>query len=132
MKIEEEYMDVLQNIEFAVASHYRQNLTMTDYSVLRVYEALIRQYTAEITGRQPMPAALDESEEVLLNDVQSTCEWRLGRIPDESDQDEESRVTPIDVPTLILCLKRLVKSVNKWTKVSGRQGYLKFMSQYVR
>jgi len=37
---------------------------------------------------------------------------------------------PIDVPTLVLCLKRLVKSVQQWNKHGGRQGYLTFMTQF--
>lgn len=34
--------------------------------------------------------------------------------------------------SLVPCLKRLVKSVNKWTKHGGRQGYLNFMTQFVK
>lgn len=67
----EKYQDVLQNIEFAIVSIYRENLEMP------------------ITN----PTSLDE---------------------------------------IIQCLKRILKSVEKWNKHEGIQGYLRFVSQYVR
>jgi hypothetical protein len=45
--------------------------------------------------------------------------------------DRDTACTALDVATMILCLKRLVKSVQKWNKQGGRQGYLDFMSPYV-
>ena len=55
MRIEDEHTDVLQNIEFVVAQHFRARPEMTDYDVTRVYEALIDVYAGENTGRQPQP-----------------------------------------------------------------------------
>ncbi len=48
MRIEDEHTDVLQNIECMVASIYRGHTEMTDYNVMRTYEALIDLYTAEL------------------------------------------------------------------------------------
>lgn len=42
MRIEEEPLDVMQNLEFAVSRVYRQNPAMSDYAVLRTYEALLQ------------------------------------------------------------------------------------------
>jgi hypothetical protein len=67
----EKYQDVLQNIEFAIVSIYRENLEMP------------------ITN----PTSLDE---------------------------------------IIQCLKRILKFVEKWNKHEDIQGYLRFVSQYVR
>ena len=78
MRIEEEYEDILQNIEFAVACLYRRNPEMTDYAVQRTYEALVQAYTAEITGRARKPTDPSGLEAELLRDVRSMCEWRLG------------------------------------------------------
>jgi hypothetical protein len=132
MRIEEERQDVLQNIEFIVARLYRLNPGMTDYAVLRTYEALVQLYSAEVTGRPAKPVAADGVEADLLRDVKRMCDWRLGRAALTPDQDEAPQPEPLDVPTLVLCLKRLVKSVNKWTKHGGRQGYLSFMTQFVQ
>lgn len=132
MRIEEECPDVLQNIEFAVVRLYRLHPEMTDYAVLRVYEALRQAYSAEVTGRSPKPAAADGLEAEVLRDVKQMCEYRLGRAALSPAQDGESRGEPLDVSTLVLCLKTLVKSVNKWTKRNGRQGYLNFVAQFIR
>lgn len=134
MKIEEEYMDVLQNIEFAVALHYREHPDTTDYSVARVYEALNDFYTAEKIGREPRPWKPTKEEQLLFDQTKEMCEWRLGRntavYSDEEILDIPSQ--EIDIDTLQLCLKRLRKSVKMWTKNYGRQGYLEYMTQFVR
>jgi hypothetical protein len=36
------------------------------------------------------------------------------------------------VDVIIACLKRIRKSVEKWNKQGGRQGYLTFVEQFVR
>ncbi len=131
MRIEEERLDIMQNLEFAVARFYRQHAEMTDFAVLQTYETLLQVYSAEITGRSPKPVAADRLEAELLRDVKQMCEWRLGRSALAPSHDEVPACEPLDVPTLILCLKRLVKSVNKWTKHGGRRGYLAFMSQFI-
>jgi len=132
MRIEEERLDVMQNLEFAVAQCFRRHPEMTDYAVLRTYEALQQMYSAEVTDRPLKPVAAEGVEAELMRDVKQMCEWRLGRSALSPSHDEAPECEPLDVPTLTLCLKRLVKSVGKWTKQRGRQGYLNFMSQFIR
>jgi hypothetical protein len=132
MLIEEERQDVLQNIEFVVASLYRHHPELTDYAVLRTYEALIQMYSAEVTDRPVRAKASSGPEEELLSDVREMCEWRLGRETLLSVEGDTPLREPLDVPTLILCLKRLVKSVQMWNKRGGRQGYLNFMTRFLR
>ena len=71
-------------------------------------------------------------EAELLRDVRAMCEWRLGRGEVPATQDDAPPCEPLDIPTLVLCLKRLVKSVQKWNKHGGRQGYLGFMTQFIQ
>jgi hypothetical protein len=134
MRIEEEHLDVLQNIESVVARTYRLNRQMTDYDALRVYEALIKAYTAEQSGREAKPGYQSELEARLFDDIHSICEWRLGHgaMPGADEDVTPGGIQTIDAQTLIVCLKRLVKSVNRWNKHGGRQGYLDFMTQFVR
>ena len=132
MRIEEEHEDVLQNIEFAVAALFKRNPDMTDYAVLRTYEALVEAYSAEVTGRATKPVEASGLEAELCRNVRAMCEWRLGRGEMPTTQDDAPKCDPIDTPTLVLCLKRLVKSVKKWTKHGGRQGYLNFMTPFLR
>ena len=134
MRIEEKHTDVLQNIEFAVAQMYREHPEMTDYAVMRVYEALIDAYAAERVGREPRTWNPTELDQRLFDAARDICEWRLGRrsLDTGASGDLGQPSEAIEVETLISCLKRLRKSVQKWTKRSGRQGYLSFMTQFVR
>ncbi|MFZ2418309.1 MAG: hypothetical protein WAW22_07300, partial [Smithellaceae bacterium] len=127
MDLFEKYQDVLQNIEFAIVSIYRENLEMTDYAVMRSLEAIINHYSAEKTGKRPRNYSLDEIEKEIFRQVQSVCEWRLGR-PSSFGM---PGITPISLDEIIQCLKRILKSVEKWNKHEGIQGYLRFVSQYV-
>lgn len=86
MTVEEEYLDVLQNIEFAIVSTYRDHREMRDGDVIYALEAAA-------SGRAPEPKRVDE---------------------------------------IVLCLKRIRKSVNRWNKSGGQRGYLSFIVQYVR
>jgi len=134
MRIEDEHPDVLQNVEFLVARHYREHPEMTDYAVARVYEALIDFYTAEKIGREPRVLIRREEEHELFGETKEMCDWWLGRNPALFSDSEEPDPPPrkIEIDTLLQCLKRLQKSVQKWTKRSGRQGYLQYMSQFMR
>jgi hypothetical protein len=132
MSIEQERMDVMQNLEFAVAVVYQRNSTMTDYAVVRTYEALLQAYSAEVDGRPAKPFVAEGAEAELFQRVRQMCEWRLGRATISTIFDEAPDCEPLDVPTLIRCLKRLVRSVNKWTKHGGRQGYLNFMAKFIK
>ncbi|KAF0155812.1 MAG: hypothetical protein FD159_1989 [Syntrophaceae bacterium] len=128
MDLFEKYQDVLQNIEFAIVSIYREHLEMTDYAVMRSLEAIINHYSAEKTGKTPRNFSLDKPEKEIFRQVQSVCEWRMGR-PSSFGMPENK---PISLDEIIQCLKRILKSVEKWNKHEGIQGYLRFVSQYVR
>ena len=130
MSIEEDYGDVLQNIEFAIVTVYRENRELIDYDVADALEALIRMYRSEQSGREPSPARLAEKPQQVFEATKEMCEFRLGR----ADLDAEEKAPdpqPISVSDLIDCLKRIEKSVRRWTKQGGRRGYLDFVSQYV-
>jgi len=130
MRVEEQFMDVLQNIEVAVTSYFKVHPDLTDYAILRVYEALTDCYTAEILKRDPRPVNLSENESELCDTIKNVCEWRLGRnaMPDEPE--DELPTANISLSDMVACLKRLQNSVRKWTKHNGRQGYLKFIGDF--
>ena len=124
---EEEYEDVLQNLEFAIVSVYRKNPGMTDYAVMRALEAVLIRYVAEQRGRNPRPFPLRDIEKAVCERVVGMAEFRLGR----DVADEAPEVKPISLDELIQCLKRIEKSAQRWSK-QGDQGYLRFVSQFVR
>jgi hypothetical protein len=133
VRVEEQSTDVLQNIEFGIVTARRESPDLTDHDVIRVLEALLDEYAAEKIGRAPRPATFSENERRLMERVRAMCDWRLGRgekpvspslkLPDP---------TPLTIDEMMLCLKRLLRSVQKWNKHYGRRGYLDFIVQYVK
>ncbi|MCX5770109.1 MAG: hypothetical protein NTZ09_07545 [Candidatus Hydrogenedentes bacterium] len=128
--IEDKYPDVLQNIEFAIVTTYKEHREMSDYDVMRTLESMLDAYVAENSGRQPQNARLSELEQLIMKRVREMCEWRLGR--GTLGGTPSTDITPITTDEIVLCLKRILKSVNRWNKVGGRKGYLDFIIQYVK
>jgi hypothetical protein len=134
LPFEERYEDVLQNIEFGIVRVYHDHPEMTDWEALSAVEALIRVYNAESKGRETRPPSLDPLSEEVYDFVERMCEWRLGREMPFSEEGEpvEFPMQPLALEEIIACLKRVRKSINRWTRQGGRQGYLTFVSQFVR
>jgi hypothetical protein len=131
MAIEEEYLDVLQNIEFAIVQEYRKNAALLDYDVLDALEALIRYYRSQSIGKQPPVPRLAERPSQVFEAGLQMCEMRLGRSGEGALQ-LSAGVRPLTIDELVLCLKRIQKSAQRWNKQGGRQGYLTFINQYIR
>ena len=135
LPFEERYEDVLQNLEFGIVQVYHNHPEMTDWEALAAIEALLRTYRAEAKGRQASPPSLNPLAEEVYDLVETMCEWRLGReMPFSNKEGEpmELPLKPITLDELIACLKRIRKSINFWNREGGRQGYLTFVSQFVR
>jgi len=133
MAVEDEYLDVLQNIEFAIVMTYRDHPEMTDYEVIRALEAVIDSYKAEERGRTPREFSPSPMEAALYDAIRRMCQWRLGRGEDSDEVDYLGPVPkPIRIDEILLCLKKILTSVNRWTRSGGRTGYLTFIVQYVR
>ncbi len=132
MPVEEEHLDVMQNIEFAIIQIYRSNAALTDYEVRSAIELLIRDYTAEARGRQPAARPLTGLTKEVADAVKGVCDWRLGRIQAEGDQGQTLEAAPITLDEIIACLKRVRKSIDLWSKQGGRQGYLEHIKRFLR
>ncbi len=135
LPFEERYEDVLQNLEFGIVQVYHNHPEMTDWEALAAIEALLRTYRAEAKGRQASPPSLNSLAEEVYDLVETMCEWRLGReMPFSNKEGEpmELPLEPITLDELIACLKRIRKSINFWNREGGRQGYLTFVSQFIR
>ena len=132
--VEEEYEDVLQNIESAVISIYRKDPELLDWEVDSAYQQLIRRYQAEWRGREPRPPSLsNERIRRVYEAVELFCEWHLGReeLVIEDDGTSIPIPEPLSLEEILAVLKRLRKSVRLWTKEGGRQGYLNFVDEFI-
>ena len=124
-----ENLDVLQNIEFGIVQVYRADPSLLDIDAKDAVEALIRHYRAEEDRRTPPPLALHERAQRVFSSVQGICEWRLGRAALQGKS--ETADTKIPLSDIVRSLKEIVKSIPRWSDRGGRQGYLKFVIQYL-
>jgi hypothetical protein len=133
-KFEEKYLDVLQNIEFGIVNVYRQQPELTDWDAMDAVEALLRHYTAEARNRTPPTARLSELSQPVFDSLKAMCEWRLGRehLLNQDDRPVGLDMEPKTVDEIIACLKRIRRSIRFWEKKGGRQGYLNFVSEFVK
>ena len=138
MDITEEYEDVLQNLESPIISIFRQHPSLEDWEVKRALEAAIEHYRAEYANRAPKDKHLSDIEQKIAHSLITVCEWRLGRIEMDKvvalNKDFIFQIKQ-DAPKntreeLQNCLKRIIKSVDRWNRAGGRQGYLNFSQQF--
>jgi hypothetical protein len=132
-EFEEEYLDILQNIEAAIISVYREHSQLTDYDVEKALNALIQEYQAEQTGQTALPVSLALLPRQIYDRTKAMCEWRLGRehLANSKGQAILLDATPPSVEEILACLKRIRKSVQKWNKRSGQRGYLQYVEQFI-
>ncbi|RPI14264.1 MAG: hypothetical protein EHM58_16755 [Ignavibacteriae bacterium] len=135
MNFVKQHMDVLQNIEFAIVEVYKENYELIDADVLFALDALIDFYTAEERNRPPRNFNLSEKSNLVYNNVKEMCEYRVGRNKSMDISSKnliiEDKLIPVTLKDIQDCLKKIKTSVNKWTRMNGRQGYLEFVKNYV-
>ncbi len=133
-KFEDQYLDVLQNIEFALVSVYREQPKMTDWAALYTVESLIKTYTAELRKQSPPRFNLQPHEQEAYDRVKAICNWRLGReeMRDKEGKPVELGIEPRSLDEIIACLKRIHTSINRWQKKLGKRGYFEFVSQFIK
>ena len=130
MRVEDEYPDVLQNIEWAIVSEFRKDSSILDLDARDAVGALVRQYEAEVESRGAPHTPLSDRAGRIFESARAVCEWRLGRAP-ESLQLPRATAAPLGATDLVRCLKRIRKSIDRWNRECGRQGYLSFVAEYV-
>ena len=122
-------LEVLQNLEFAVVEVWRKHPDMTDYVAQRAYEAAFEWYRAEARGHSPKPPSLSGLDQITFDALKDVCELRLGR--GESLLGAAQSLPAVPVPVLVDCLRELRRSVERHTKLEGRQGYLNFIDGFL-
>jgi hypothetical protein len=132
---EDQYLDVLHNIESALAGAYREYEDMTDFETLNAVNGLIRTYTAQ-QRRRPEPVLnLNPMEQFAYDAARVACDWRLGsdaiRLETAEGEPVELEIEPLTVGEIIACLKRIRKSAQLWQKEGGRRGYYEFVSRFL-
>jgi hypothetical protein len=129
---EDEYLDVLQNIEMAIVNVYREHADLLDYDVDKVLNLLWKEYRNEKINKATPKPILNANAQLVYDRVRQICEWRLGRA-ETTVGDEFATVNPesVSIDEILACLKRILKSVEMWNKEGGRQGYLYFIDNNI-
>ena len=130
----EEYMDVLQNLEFALVGVYNNNPNLTDTGTMYAVETLIKAYTGELRGREVALPQFKPEEQEAYDATKAMCEWRLGRSSpvEAKGKKVEAGEEPLTLEEIIACLKRILKSIETWYKRGGRRGYYEFVRQFIK
>ena len=128
-KFEDRNLDVLQNIEFGIVAVYRADASLLDIDAKDAIDALIRHYHAEEENRTPPVRRLADRAEKVFQSVLAMCEWRMGRDP--GPLPSEPIHSKISLADLIDCLRKIQKSIPKWSGQGGRKGYLDFIGPYL-
>ena len=127
-RFEDQYLDVLQNIEAAIVSVYHDQPELTDYSVENAIAGLFRVYQARLKERPAPKLTLNGPEQKIYDAVKETCDWRLGELQQSEEAETDDAAIALNtLDEIVACLKRIRKSVNFWTKEGGRQGYLNYI-----
>jgi len=129
MKSTDDNLDVLQNLEFAVCEVWRRHPEMTDHVARRAYEAAFELYRAEQRGRTVRPHTLTDLDREAFDALKAVCEWRLGR--GEAPVPGAEKIPALPIDALVECFGELRKSVERHTKLGGRQGYLTFIGRFL-
>ena len=94
--------------------------------------ALVRHYEAEMEGRKPSEPRLSDLSRRIFVSVGAMCEWRLGRAPGPIPEIAGAPASqPQTTEEIVACLKRIHKSIGRWTKESGKRGYLEFAGRFI-
>ena len=129
MRVEDEHLDVLQNIEFFIVAAYRDHPEIRDYAVMRVLDALVDSYRAEARGRGLRGPQLSPVEAQIFDHCRQVCQFWLGRAGlGTAPPLPPSKFKSLD--QIFACLKRIRKSVDRWNKSGGQRGYLTFVSEF--
>jgi hypothetical protein len=131
MAVEDEHLDVLQNLEFAIHAYRKDQPALLDLDVIEAFEFLIRGYGLEEQGRPWPRTSTGDRTAALVEKCRDVCDWRLGRRTLASARTTPDDPAAVTAAIVIQCLKRLRKSAKLWNEQGGRQGYLDYISQFL-
>ncbi|HIP96563.1 MAG TPA: hypothetical protein EYH32_05030 [Anaerolineae bacterium] len=115
----EAHLDLLQNIEFAIAAIYRDDPELEDWDASEALSAMIKRYTSELRGRPFRMPSLTEKSQRVFNMIEEMFAIRDGI--DTADTVEDR----------LRALKEVRASVRRHSKIHGRRGYLDFIVDFV-
>ncbi len=115
----EAHMDLLQNIESAIATVYRDDQELEDWDVSEALSAVVKRYTAELRGHPFRMPTLTERSQLVFETIEEILAMRDGAGATDTMENR------------LRALKEVRASVRRHSKIHGRQGYLDFIINFV-
>ncbi len=136
MGLENSYEDLLQNIEFALASNYRNDPSLRDVDVIKALEALTKYYQRKAMGREAEKPELPEKSSAVFESVIDVLAMREDIIGEPEEKPARRafsralrKTTKEEI--FLACLRKIEKSVKRWNKRYGARGYFDFVKDFV-
>ena len=128
MGVEQEFEDVLFEIEAAIIDIFGENEKLLDKQVQMAIDTLYSYYDRQKRGKKAFVARPPGLAGEVYDGIHTVCEKWMGRSIAGSETAESKTLT---VSEMMRCLKRLQKSIKLWSKRGGRQGYLEYVSNFI-
>lgn len=119
MKVQEKFEKELKALESSIVEVFRSEPHLLDSQVARAIESMVALFKSKVKGKPAQPVRLEGLDLHVFSALKTAI---------DAISTANSELTDDDV---LQCLKVIEKSIPKWTKQLGRQGYLSFVSQYV-
>ncbi|MEM1122242.1 MAG: hypothetical protein AAGJ18_17485 [Bacteroidota bacterium] len=135
MALEDKHLDVLQNIEGAIVTVYRNDQELRDQDAIKGLDAAIAYYRAIDTRKEfVMPESVDGKGVVVFNAITAILGLRediLGDNPAPKRKRFSRALRSTSKEEIYLvCLRKIQKSAKRWNKRNGENGYLDFVKNY--
>lgn len=132
MGVVDENLGLLQNIESVVIACYRQDRTLQDRNIIKIYEAFIQHQRQLVRGRTPRPPEnLSDIEQEIFDVMQEVMKVRRELTPPSKKPKRLLDKTNTFEDTLLACFRKVHNSANFWNEERGKQGYLKYVDNFI-
>ncbi len=117
MSVETEFETFLYDIESSIMAIFNEHEGLMDKQVLMSIETLYRYYERLKKTKKGFAPELPGLSGKIYKSTYIICEKWLG--------------DGLTVTEVVRCLKRIHKSIKRWSKVGGPQGYLEYISNFI-
>ena len=133
MRVEEEFENLMLNIDIQVVSISSKMPELSDFGVDKVFNAFLSKYKALWKGREPKEVSFGSPENELYLLIKDMCDFFTGDSETwgEGEYLIELDTEKVSYETMIAVFKRFRKSVKTWTKRGGSKGYIYYISQFL-
>ena len=115
------YMDILQNIEFAIVEPYREGRNITDRDVQTALEYLMEVGKAQLNLPSNPQSELPFKIQSIVDSIEDVLEMRKSIVGQKED-----------IMRHLKCIYRVLYSVRTHYSPDDERSYLNFIAQYIK